>query len=362
VKKKFLDQIREKMEIRNYGSSTIESYLYWIKRFIIFNQKKHPKEMGEKEVEIFLENLALREKVSASTQNQAFSALIYLYKNFLNTDFKNINSFRARAPKTLPVVFSKKEIKNMLQHLEGIHLLMIKLLYGCGLRINELITLRVKDFDLEKRLLHIHRSKGQKDRIVPLPENIIIDLQNHKSKLKTLYIEDQKLQIFIPSPTQSLKRKYPSIETNFIWMFFFPSKISSPEINSGKLYRWHTDGTSLQRSLRKAISLAKIEKHGSCHTLRHSFATHLIESGTSVKVVQELLGHKDIRTTMVYTQISSEKILATISPLENLLRNNEKKIFNEKEKTTKIKSPNKPTLIKFSILGKILKISDIFRN
>ena len=289
---KLLQIVRNEICRRNYSSKTENSYIGWIKKFILFNAKKHPNLMGTKEIGEFLTFLAVKQHVSASTQRQALCALIFLYKNVLNINLDTINNItRAKRRQNIPVVFSKAEIRNILSKLEGIKWLIVNILYGSGLRLMECLRLRVKDIDFDLKQIIVRDGKGHKDRISLLPEKLIGPLQNQLKIVKIWHEKDLQLgfgSVYLPN---ALERKYPNANNEFSWQYVFPSGKFSIDPRTGIKRRHHIDESVVQKAVKNAIKNANISKVGSCHTFRHSFATHLLENGNDIRTVQELLGH-----------------------------------------------------------------------
>ncbi len=320
AKPKLLDQLRDKIRTKHYSIRTEKSYLDWNRRFILFHNKKHPQDMGAAEVEQFLTHLAVKLRVASSTQNQALSAILFLYKQVLGIELPWLNNVtRAKRPKRLPVVFSKNEIKAVMANLDGVHWIMANLLYGAGLRLMECLRLRVKDVDFDYQQITIRNGKGMIDRVTMLPKIIENHLQRHLEKAKIIHTRDLTEgygEVYLPN---ALERKYPSANKEWGWQYVFHSKKRSLDPRSGKIRRHHLDEKALQRTVKKAIRAARITKAGSCHSLRHSFATHLLESGYDIRTVQELLGHKDIRTTMIYTHVLNKGGKCVISPADMLV-------------------------------------------
>ena len=314
---KLLDQVREVARLIHQSKRTEDSYVQWIKRFILHHNKRHPIEMGETEIRQFLSYLAQDKHVSSSTQNQALNALVFLYKHVLHKhlgDFGNIE--RAQRSNRLPVVFSLKEVKLILAHLSGSTRLIASLLYGSGLRVLEALRLRVHDLDFENNIITIRHGKGDKDRRVPLPQSLITDLELQCEKVRLLHRQDLREgygEALLPDALQ-IKSKNASKELG--WQFLFPSSKRSADPRTGLIARHHLHDTLIQREVKEAIRKAKILKNGSCHSFRHSFATHLLEDGHDIRTVQELLGHKDVRTTMIYTHVLNKKGLNVRSPLD----------------------------------------------
>ncbi len=314
--KKLLDRVRDAIRLKHYSIRTETAYVDWIRRYILFHDKRHPKDMGAPEVEAFLTHLAVHEHVAASTQNQAYSALLFLYREVLHQDLGPINALRAQKPKRLPIVLTKDEVQRVLSHLSGTHQLMARLLYGSGLRLMECVRLRVKDLDFAQRAIIVRDGKGEKDRITILPESLIAPLQDHLQHVRRLHQEDLAQgygAVYLP---YALERKYPNASREWIWQYVFPSERLSVDPRSASVRRHHVDESGLQRAVREAARQAGIHKRVTCHTLRHSFATHLLQNGYDIRTVQELLGHKDVRTTMIYTHVLSRGGLAVRSPLD----------------------------------------------
>jgi integron integrase len=289
----------------------------WIRRFILFHRKRHPVEMGAGEIEAFLTHLAIERKVSASTQNQALSALLFLYKEVLELELPWLNTMeRAKKPQRLPTVLTVREVNEVLGKLEGTIGLMVKLLYGTGMRLMECVRLRVKDVDFEMRQITVRDGKGQKDRVTMLPESLVAALQRHLSRVQGLHQEDLVAglgEVYLPD---ALARKYPNAAREWGWQYVFPARSISTDPRSGKRRRHHVDEKALQRAVKKAAQEAKIPKPVTPHSLRHSFATHLLQSGYDIRTVQELLGHKDVSTTMIYTHVLNRGGKGVRSPLD----------------------------------------------
>jgi integron integrase len=316
-KPKLLDQVREAIRTKHYSLRTEEAYIRWIKRFILFHNKRHPNEMGEKEINQFITHLAVKEQVSASTQNQALCAIIFLYKQVLKIDIGDLgNVVWAKKPDRVPVVFTRSEAQAVLSQLTGMNWLMGMLLYGAGLRLTECLQLRVKDIDFEYQQITVHSAKGAKDRVTPLPERMIEPLKQHLKYVKELHQKDLKDGYTSVSLPYALERKYPNAGKQLGWEFLFPATQISTDPRTGIKRRHHIYETVLQKSIKQAIRKAGITKHASCHTFRHLFATHLLEAGYDIRTVQELLGHKDVKTTMIYTHVLSKGGLGVKSPAD----------------------------------------------
>jgi integron integrase len=317
IKSKLLNQLTNTIRVKHYSIRTEQAYVNWVNRFIRFHQKKHPQNMGEQEISAYLNYLAVNRKVSASTQNQALSAILFLYNEVLKKDIDHIDDvIRAKRPLKLPVVFSREEVKNVLMQLEGVKWLMAGLLYGSGLRLMECVRLRIKDIDFHYKQITVRDGKGQKDRVTVLSEKIFAPLQQHLRKVEFLHKKDIKAgygEVYLPF---ALARKYPNANREFGWQYVFPAKKPTRDPRSFKIYRHHVDASILQKAIKQSIRDVGINKPGSCHTLRHSFATHLLENGYDIRTVQELLGHKDVRTTMIYTHVLQKGGKGVKSPLD----------------------------------------------
>lgn len=314
--KRLLDQMRDALKTRHYSLRTETAYVDWVRRFILFHGKRHPQEMGKAEIESFLTHLAVDRKVAASTQNQALSALLFLYRELLHQDVDGFDIVRARKPKRLPVVLTRSESLRVLSAMSGVTQLMAKLLYGSGLRCLECARLRVKDVDFDQRLIVLRDGKGEKDRITMLPENVIPALREHLERVKQLHGKDLAEEhgaVYLP---YALEIKYPNANREWSWQYIFPAKSLSPDPRTGAKRRHHRSESSLQKAVKSAAHLAGISKPASPHTFRHSFATHLLENGYDIRTVQELLGHKDVKTTMIYTHVLTRGGLAVRSPLD----------------------------------------------
>ena len=314
--KKLLDQVREAIRLKHYSIRTEEAYVYWIRRYILYHGKRHPAEMGEREIEMFLAHLALQENVAASTQNQALSAILFLYREVLRCDLSEINVIWAQKPKRLPTVLTKEEVTHVLACLSGKHLLIAKLLYGSGLRLLECLRLRVKDVDFGQGQLLVRDGKGQKDRVTILPDAVSDLLREHLLGVQQQHQRDLQQgfgSVYLP---YALERKYPNANREWIWQYVFPAARLSVDPRSGVKRRHHLHENSVQKAVKRAANTAVISKHVTPHTFRHSFATHLLQNGYDIRTVQELLGHKNIQTTMIYTHVLNKGGLAVRSPLD----------------------------------------------
>jgi len=316
-RKRLLDQVRDQIRIKHYSIRTEQAYTSWIKRFILFHDKKHPKEMGKQEIEVFLSHLAQNLNVAASTQNQAFNALLFLYNQVLNQPLDDkINAIRAKKPRRLPTVMTNEESMAVINALSGTNQLMAKLLYGSGLRLMECLRLRVKDVDYGMNQIMVRDGKGKIDRITVLPESVKPGLKEHLKRVKTIHENDLSQgygRVYLP---YALSRKYPNADREWGWQYVFPSKSLSKDPRTGNIRRHHIHENSLQKAVKKAVQLTNINKPISSHTFRHSFATHLLESGYDIRTVQELLGHKDVNTTMIYTHVLNKGGKAVRSPID----------------------------------------------
>lgn len=316
---RLLDQVREIIRIKHYSIRTEQAYIQWIRRYILYHGKRHPRDMGATEVSAFLSSLAITAKIAASTQNQALNAILFLYRDVLKIALPWLEDVqRAKRPKHLPVVLTREEVKRILAGLEGTVWLMAGLTYGAGLRLMECLRLRVKDLGLDRGELLIRDGKGQKDRVTMLPRNLIDPLRTHLAKVRQLHERDLEAgfgRIYLPF---ALNRKYPNADREWGWQYVFPSARRSVDPRSGIERRHHCDPSVLQRALRQAVRDAQIVKPASVHTLRHSFATHLLESGYDIRTVQELLGHSDVKTTMIYTHVLNRGGRGVVSPLDSI--------------------------------------------
>ena len=314
---KLLDQVRTLCRLKHYSIRTEQTYADWIKRFILFHHKRHPKDMGAPEVRLFLEDLAVRRRVAASTQNQALNALVFLYHQVLDQDLGSIGEFaRAKRPQRLPTVLTRDEVSRLLAGLDGTYRLIARLLYGTGMRLLEGLRLRVKDLDFDRNQIIIRDGKGEKDRVTMLPASLQTELRAHLERVRRLHEDDLAAgngRVYLP---YALAEKYPNANQDWDWQYVFPAKSLSTDPRSGDRRRHHVDETSLQRAIKIAVRTARLTKPASCHTLRHSFATHLLESGYDIRTIQDLLGHKDVATTMIYTHVMTKPGLGVKSPLD----------------------------------------------
>jgi integron integrase len=320
VKPKLLDQVRYAIRTRHLSYRTEQAYINWIRGFILFHNMRHPSEMDESDVSRFLTYLAVKKNVAASTQNQALSAILFLYREVIKKEIGWIDDVeRAKRPQRVPVVFTKDEVKNILLHLEGTKWIMASLLYGAGLRLRDCVRLRVKDINLGYDQIVVRDGKGQKDRVTIFPAPAKEPLITHLAKVKSIHEMDLKNGFGRVDLPFALERKYPNADREWAWQYVFPSSGLCKEPKTGYMVRHHVHRSVLQRAVKAAIRQAGIPKHGSCHTFRHSFATHLLEDGYDIRTVQELLGHKDVSTTMIYTHVLNKGANAVRSPLEEIL-------------------------------------------
>jgi integron integrase len=316
----FLNSVREAIRVRHYSIRTEDSYVQWIKRFIVFHGKRHPSELGAVEVAAFLTHLAVQLDVAASTQNQALNAIVFLYREVLGRPLGQFNGIvRAKRPQRLPAVLTPDEVGSLLSNLSGVHWLIACLQYGSGLRLLESLRLRVKDLDFGHRAIIVRDGKGGKDRVVTLPDELIVPLKRHLLNRKTLFERDCAAgfgTVYLP---HALARKYPNAPSQWGWQYVFVADRISADPRSGGRRRHHVEETGVQRAVRVAARRAGISKPASCHLLRHSFATHLLERGADIRTVQEQLGHSDVRTTQIYTHVIKRGGLAVKSPLGAVL-------------------------------------------
>ncbi len=299
----FLDGLRDRIRIKQYSYKTEKSYLDWAERFIRFHGIRHPKEMGRPEIEKFLSSLA-NSGISASTQNQALAAILFMYREMLETDFVGIQAIRAKGTSHIPTVLTVDETKRVLCRLHGVYHMIGYLLYGSGMRLMECLRLRIKDVDFEQRTITLRDTKSNRDRVTVLPSSVIEPMRLHIAKVKAQHEEDLARGYGSVEMPGALARKYPNAEYEWAWQYVFPASQLSRDPRSGIVRRHHLYETSVQKAVRKAAREAGIAKPVGPHTFRHSFATHLLQNGTDIRKIQELLGHKDLKTTMIYTHVA----------------------------------------------------------
>jgi integron integrase len=314
-----LDLLRERIRLRHYSIRTEDTYVDWVRRFILFHDRRHPAEMGKLELEAFLTHLAVERNVAASTQNQAKSALLFLYREVLELELPWLDDVeKAKKPKRLPVVLTEAEVEAVLGELEGVWRLLGRLLYGSGLRLMEGVRLRVKDVEFSRREIVVREGKGFKDRVTMLPDSLVEPLQTHLKKVRKLHEQDLAAgfgEVYLP---YALARKYPSASREWAWQYVFPSSQLSFDPRSGGQRRHHLDEKGMQRAMKQAVRSLDLAKLATPHTLRHSFATHLLAAGHDIRTVQELLGHSNVQTTMIYTHVLNRGGRGVSSPLDRL--------------------------------------------
>ncbi len=314
-----MDQLRAAVRSRHYSSRTEQAYCRWVERFITFHDGLHPAKLGEPEFNAFLTHLAVKEKVSASTQNQALAALLFFYRNIIGREVGELGEvIRARRPRHLPVVLTREEVRAILAHLTGDKWLVASLLYGAGLRLMECLRLRVQDLDFARNEILVRGGKGRKDRVTMLPASLKSPLREHLKGVSRIYrqdIADGRGRVPLP---YALDRKYPNASHEWRWQWVFPQTHRWVNPKTGEQGRHHVDPSLVQKAVREAVARAGLSKRATCHTFRHSFATHLLEAGYDIRTVQELLGHSDVRTTMIYTHVLNRGPSAVRSPIDHL--------------------------------------------
>jgi integron integrase len=315
---KLLDRLSNELRTRHYSRRTEQTYLAWVRRYILFHSKKHPSSMGAQEINAFISHLALQEKVAASTQNQALSAIVFLYRHVLHLELDQValGAVRPRKPKRVPTVLSKQEVKKVIDHMDGVFRLLAQLMYGSGLRLMEVLHLRVKDLDFANHQIVVRDGKGANDRVTMFPDTLLEPLRLHLEHVKALHkkdLFDGYGMVYLPD---ALDKKYPHANREWLWQYVFPAAGLSADPVTHVKRRHHIHETSLQKAVKRAAQLAGIDKRVTPHTFRHSFATHLLENGYDIRTVQELLGHKDVKTTMIYTHVLQRVANAVRSPLD----------------------------------------------
>jgi integron integrase len=317
VEPKLLDQLRGRLRVKHYSIRTEQAYVDWVRRFILFHGKRHPKDLGPAEVEAFLTHLAVRGRVSASTQNQAKSAILFFFREVINSELPWLDGIvGARKTQRLPVVLSVDEVDAVLGRMRGTSCLVARLLYGSGLRILECLRLRVKDIDFARHEILVRDGKGAKDRVTMLPQSVAGPLKRHLERVRDLHAEDLAAGFGLVYLPHALDRKYANASTHWMWQYVFPSARLSKDPRSGVTRRHHADEKFVQRALQSALRAAGIYKPATPHSLRHSFATHLLQAGYDIRTVQELLGHQDVSTTMIYTHVLNRGGRGVFSPLD----------------------------------------------
>ncbi|MDZ7773196.1 MAG: integron integrase [Balneolaceae bacterium] len=316
---KFLDSIRNELRRQNYSWRTVNAYVGWARRLVRYCGYKHPRNISPEEIASFLNYLAVQRQVAASTQNQALCALVFLYREVLDHELPLLENLkRAKKPRRLPVVLTREEVKLILCNLDGIPKLVAQLLYGSGLRISEALRLRVQDVDLSYRQITVRSGKGDRDRHTVLPAAVVPALKQALARRKVLHDRDTRRgcgRVVLP---KALARKYPGEDTRFRWQYLFPSRRVAKDAQTGILHRYHLSDSFIQRAVKEAVDRSGIAKRASCHTFRHSFATHLLQDGYDIRTVQELLGHNNVKTTMVYTHVLNKGGRGVNSPVDNL--------------------------------------------
>lgn len=316
---RLLDQVRERIRLKHYSYRTEQAYLQWIRRFIRFHRMRHPAEMGAAEIESFLSDLAVRGQVAAATQAQALAALLFLYRQVLEVDLPWLeNVVRAHRPRRMPLVLSREEVRAVVGRLRGEYWLIGSLLYGSGLRLMEAVRLRYKDVDLKRRMLLVRDGKGAKDRVTLLPDSLVRPIAVQLARVRELHELARAEGYAGVELPYALERKYPGAHLELAWQYVFPAERPSRDPRTGAVRRHHIHEASVQRRVRMAIRAAGIDKPASCHTLRHCFATHLLEAGYDIRTLQELLGHSSVKTTQIYTHVMQKGSMGVLSPLDTI--------------------------------------------
>jgi integron integrase len=314
---RLLDQVRERVRYLHYSLRTEEAYVYWVRFFVRWHGMKHPRDMGAADVQSFLTMLATQRRVSASTHNQALSAVLFLYREVLGADLPWMNDLqRPSHPRRIPTVLTPQEVSRLLAGMDGVIRVLARLLYGTGMRRMEALRLRVKDVDFDRQAIIVREAKGNKDRVVMLPATIQGELRDQLATARAQWQQDRRAGHGGVEVPHALEKKYPKVGETWGWFWLFPSPALSTDPRTGVIRRHHLYEEKLQRAIKKAVAAADIDKRVSAHTLRHSFATHLLQSGTDIRTVQELLGHSDVSTTMIYTHVLKIAAGTTASPLD----------------------------------------------
>lgn len=319
AKPRLLDQMREIIRVKHYSIRTEKTYLGWVRQFIRWSGMRHPSDMGAAEIEAFLSMLANQRDVSGSTQNQALAALLFLYKQVLGVDLPWLEGItRAKKPARLPVVLTQAEVAAIIGHNSGTNGLIIKLLYGTGMRLMEALRLRVKDIEFDSNIILVRGGKGDKDRVVPLPASLTQALRDQIAARRKMHDIDLARGMVDVELPHALWKKYPNAPKEWAWQYVFAAADYSADPRTGVIRRHHIHEKTIQRAMRAAVIASGIHKPASCHTLRHSFATHLLEHGTDIRTIQQLLGHSDVSTTMIYTHVINKGAAGTLSPLDRI--------------------------------------------
>jgi integron integrase len=316
---RLLEQLRHRLRTRHYSKKTAKAYCGWVRRFVLFHNRRHPNTMGEAEIAAFLTHLANERDVSASTQNQAMHAILFLYRHVLSRRIGFVSGIGlAKRPVRLPVVLSQAEVRAIFDELRGVKRLCATLMYGSGLRVSECLSLRVKDVDMDRREIFVRAGKGEKDRCVPLPASALPALRVHLERVRRQFYKDLSNGIMGAALPGALGRKLPNADRDWVWQFVFPATMPFVEDSTGIQRRHHLHESVMQRAMTEAVRATGIVKRATCHTLRHSFATHLLESGSDIRTIQEMLGHSDVRTTMKYTHVAKRGAMGVQSPADKL--------------------------------------------
>lgn len=319
AKLKLLDQVRHEVRVRQYAYSTEKTYVHWVRTFVLFHGKRHPREMGPLEVKAFLTHLAVNRNVSASTQNQALCALVFLYRHVLEQDLGELGDYAwSKRPPRVPVVLTVDEVEAVLGGMKGVPRLIAELMYGTGMRVSEVMRLRVHDLDFQRGIISIRDAKGGKDRTATLPEVHVPALRAQLEHAKKVHEKDLREGFGKVALPYALREKYPHAETAWGWQYVFPSSNRSVDPHGGVTRRHHVYPSTIQNGVKGAAREAGMTKHVKTHTLRHSFATHLLESGTDIRTIQTLLGHSDVKTTMIYTHVVKQGPLGVTSPIDRM--------------------------------------------